>query len=160
MRNLKTALAVAVLALAVALVPAAAAKPGKGKGKGPKEVTSTVTVTGSPSTVTAATGYVTAVGNVKANSSCRKDRTVRFIYSSGTGGMTPLAVTVETGSNGDFAALLPRPADAPPAAVTLLADVDQVTRKVGSKKKGKKRKKGRKFECLSGQGQAAIAVVP
>jgi hypothetical protein len=57
----------------------------------------------------------------------------------------------ETGPNGNYSAVLPRPTDppfAPPTTVALQATVDFAVRKVGSKKKGKKAKKGRQFHCL------------
>ena len=89
-------------------------------------------------------------GNVSATSSCRKDRTVRFAYvNTTTDVVTPLAETVVTGSNGDYSVVLPKPTDAGPATVVVRATVDQVFRKVGSKKKGKKDKKGRQFDCLT-----------
>jgi len=69
-------------------------------------------------------------------------------------------VTAVSGPNGDFAASLPKPADAAPATVTLEATAGQVDRRVGSAKKGKKPKKGRKITCLSATGQAALTVAP
>jgi hypothetical protein len=153
MRKLFIAVAVGALAACVVAAPSAIGK------KGPKLVSGTVTVTPTPSTVTPSTTTIAVTGNVKATSSCRKDRTVRFSYA-GTGGTTALTETAETRPNGDFTAVLPKPADAAPATVTLQASVDETDRKVGSKKKGKKSKKGRKITCLSAQGQATLTVAP
>jgi hypothetical protein len=153
MRKPFIAIAVAVLAGCLVLAPASSGK------KGPKLVPAAVTVAASPSTVTPSTTTVTVTGNVKANSSCRKNRTVEFSYI-GTGGTTALAVTAVTGPNGDFTAVLPKPTDAAPATVTLQASLDQIDRKVGSKKKGQKPKKGRKFTCLAAQGQTTLTIAP
>jgi peptidoglycan glycosyltransferase len=79
---------------------------------------------------------------------------------TGTGGTTQLGETTETRSNGNFTAVLPRPTDTAPATVTLQVDVDQADRKVGSKKKGKKQKKGRKITCLAASGQTTLTLVP
>jgi hypothetical protein len=64
-----------------------------------------------------------------------------------------------TRSNGDFTAVLPKPADVAPATVTLQASVDEADRKVGSKK-GRKAKKGRKITCLTAQGETTLTIVP
>ena len=146
----------AVCALAIGLVAAPA-----GAVKAPKRVSGTVSVFVSPNPVPSTTTALTASGNVKTNSSCRKDRTVRFQYvNSVTGAVEPLAVTAETRSNGDYSAVLPRPAaPTPPATLpqtyALQATVDQTKRKVGSKKKGKKKKRGRQFICLQLTGQSS-----
>ncbi len=137
MRKLLSAIAIGLLA---SFLMVAATAVGKGP-KSPKQVAGTVSVVATPSTLGPADTTTTVAGNVKANSSCRKDRIVRFAYT-GLGGTTQLAETAETRSNGDFTAVLPRPADAAPATVMLQASVDQADRKVGSKKKGKKPKKG------------------
>jgi hypothetical protein len=150
----KPFIAVAVAALACLVVAPSAIGV-----KGPKLVPGAVTVAADPSTVTPATTTVTATGNLKSNSGCRKNRMVEFSYI-GTGGTTPLAVTAVTGPNGDFTAVLPKPTDAAPATVTLQASLDQIDRKVGSKKKGPKPKKGRKFTCLAAQGQTTLTVAP
>lgn len=147
MRKFITAIAVSALAVGLTAAPGAIAK------KGPKQVSGTVTVVPSPTTITPATTTVTVNGNVWASSGCRKDRTVRFAYVNGST-VTPLAETAVTRSNGDYTAVLPKPADAAPATVTLRATVDQTIRKVGSKKKGKKTKKGRQFNCLEISGQS------
>jgi hypothetical protein len=153
--------ATAALALGVGLIagPGAAAKPGQHGPAGPKSVAGTVTVNVTPTTITPpTTTSVTASGNVAASSSCRKDRTVHFAYVNGTT-VTPLAQTAETGPNGDYTAVLPTPTDVAPATVTLQATVDAATRKVGSKKKGKKTKKGRVFNCLETTGQSSPLTV-
>jgi hypothetical protein len=155
MRKLLSVIAIGLLA-SVMVVSATAI--GKGP-KSPKQVAGTVSVVASPSTLGPADTTTTVVGNVKANSSCRKDRIVRFAYT-GLGGTTQLAETAETRSNGDFTAVLPRPADAAPATVTLQVSVDQADRKVGSKKKGKKQKKGRRITCLEATGQTTLTLVP
>ena len=154
MRKLMLSIAMGVLAVGLVAVPIATAK------KGPKPVAATVSVTPTPTTITSATPTVTVTGNVKANSSCRKDRTVRFAYvNTVTGGVTPLAETAVTESNGDYTVILPKPTDAGPATVIVRATLDQVTRKVGSKKKGKKDKKGRRFDCLTATADSAPLTV-
>lgn len=143
--------------LATSLLVAATAV-GKGP-KAPKQAPGAVSVLATPSTLGAADATVTVTGNLKSNSGCRKDRVVRFAYS-GTGGTTQLPQTAETRSNGDFTAVLPRPTDTAPATVTLQVSVDEADRKVGSKKKGKKQKKGRKITCLAATGQTTLTLVP
>jgi len=170
MRKLVGATAVCAIAVGLAVVPGAGAVPGNGNGNGssngtghtPKQVSGTVSVNVTPTTVTSTTTNVTASGNVFATSGCRKDRTVRFSYVNGTT-VTPLATTVETGPNGDYTATLSKPTDTnpPTSSVILRATVDQATRKVGSKKKGKRNKRGRQFNCMEVSGQsAAIAIAP
>jgi hypothetical protein len=76
---------------------------------------------------------------------------------------TPLAETATTRSNGSYTATVPKPADTnpPTTSVVLRATVDPQTRKVGSKKKGKKTKKGRAFNCLQITGDSApITIAP
>lgn len=152
MRKLITATAVCALAVGLTAAPGAVAK------KAPKQVGGTAGVVATPSTVTAETATIAVGGNVAASSGCRKDRTLRFSYVNSLGVETPLAVTAETRGNGDYAATLPKPVDAAPATVTLKATVDPAVRKVGSKKKGKKKKKGRAFNCLEIQGAATLTV--
>ena len=152
MRKLMITIAVAALAVGIAAAPAAIAK------KGPKQVSGTVSVVPTPTTVTPATTTVTVSGNVASSSGCRKDRTVRFSYVNGTT-VTPLAETAVTRSNGDYLVVLPKPADVAPASVTVRATVDQAIRKVGSKKKCKKAKKGRPFNCLGTTGDSAPLTV-
>jgi hypothetical protein len=105
---------------------------------------------------------MTASGSVASNSGCKKDRIIHFAYVNGAT-VTPLAETAETKGNGSYTATLPKPADTnpPTSSVVLRATVDPATRKVGSKKKGKKTKKGRVFNCLQLTGDSApIAIAP
>jgi hypothetical protein len=139
----------AVLAVSIGLVVA----PGASAVKSPKLVSGTVSVFVAPNPIPATATTVTASGNVAASSSCRKDRTVHFTWiNSTTLAQTPLAETAVTRSNGDYTVVLPKPA--PPGTYVLQATVDQQLRKVGSKKKGKKNKKGRQFDCLQIIGQS------
>jgi hypothetical protein len=157
--------AVCTLAVGLAAAPGVAAsgpkpsKPSKPP-KGAKQVPGTLSVLVTPSTVTATTTTVTATGNVVASSGCRKDRTVRFAYvNTATGAATPLAQTAITGPNGNYSPVLPKPTDAAPASVVLRATVEEMVRKVGSKKKGKKPKRGRQFVCLEISGQSTPLTV-
>ena len=147
MRKLFTATAVCALAVGLTVAPGAVGK------KGPKLVSGTVTVSATPTTIDPSTTAVTVTGNVKTNSGCRKNRTVRFSYLSGAGVSTPSVVTTETGPNGDFSATLERPPLVDGTTV-VVATVDREFRKVGSKKKGQKDKPGRKFDCLEISGQS------
>jgi hypothetical protein len=156
MRKLLSATAICLLAGSVAV---SATAMGKGPKAPPKQAAGTLSILATPSTLGAADATTTVTGNLKSNSSCRKDRIVRFSYT-GTGGTTQLGETTETRSNGNFTAVLPRPTDTAPATVTLQVDVDQADRKVGSKKKGKKQKKGRKITCLAASGQTTLTLVP
>jgi hypothetical protein len=138
--------AAVVCAMAIGLV----AVPGALGVKSPKLVSGTVSVGVTPIPVPDATTSVSVTGNVGASSGCRKDRTLHFSWvSNGVAG--PEVGSAVTRSNGDFSATLPRPTETSTmtSSVTLRTSVDQVTRKVGSKKKGKKAKRGRAFECLS-----------
>src|SRR5690242_1306121 len=98
MKKLIGACAVCALAVGLVVAPALAKK-------APKQVGGTVSVNVVPSTVTPgdSSTTVTASGNVASNSSCRKDRTVRFSYVEGTT-VTPLLETATTGPNGDYTA--------------------------------------------------------
>jgi hypothetical protein len=159
MKKLITACAVSAMAVALVAVPSALGV------KSAKQVGGTVTVSVTPSTFTTGDSTVTTAtvsGNVASNSSCRKDRTVHFAYVNGAT-VTPLAETAVTRSNGNYTVTVPKPADTnpPTTSVVLRATVDQATRKVGSKKKGKKTKKGRAFNCLSITGDSApITIAP
>jgi hypothetical protein len=155
MRKLWSAIAIGLLATSLAVAVTAIAK----GPKSPKQAAGSVSVVATPSTLGAADTATTVTGNLMSNSGCRKDRLVRFAYT-GTGGTTQLAQTTETRSNGDFTAVLPRPMDTAPATVTLQVSVDQADRKVGSKKKGKKQKKGRRITCLAATGQTTLTLVP
>ena len=141
----------AVLAVSIGLVVA----PGASAVKSPKQVPGTVSVFVTPNPVPASATTVTASGNVASSSSCRKDRTVHFTYiNSITGAQTPLAQPAVTGPTGDYTAVLPRSNATLPSTAVLQATVDEQIRKVGSKKKGKKTKKGRQFDCLQIVGQS------
>jgi hypothetical protein len=148
----------AVCALAVAAVAA----PGALGVKSAKQVGGTVSLSVTPTTVDATTTELTATGGVASNSGCKKGRTVHFAYFNGTAVGSEVGVTT-TRSNGKFVVTVPKPTDTnpPTASVVLRATVDQATRKVGSKKKGKKTKKGRRFDCLQLTGDSApIAIAP
>jgi len=156
MRKLISACAVCAVAVGLVAVPNALGV------KSAKQVGGTVSVAVTPTTVDATTTNVTASGSVASSSGCKKDRTIHFAYVNGAT-ITPLAETAETKGNGSYTATLPKPADTnpPTASVVLRATVDPVTRKVGSKKKGKKTKKGRRFDCLTFSGDSApIAIAP
>jgi hypothetical protein len=148
MKKLATASIVCLLALGTVVVS------GAGAVKAPKQVFGTVSVTVSPNPVPAGTTSVAASGNVATNSSCRKDRTVSLAYS---GSPATVIGTAETRPNGNYTATnLPLPAT---SGETLVATLDDVYRKVGGKKKGKKVKKGRRFHCNPVQGQSAPVVL-
>jgi hypothetical protein len=156
MRRLISACAVCTVAVAAVAVPSALGV------KSPKQVGGSVTVSFTPTLVDATTTSVTASGGVLSNSNCKKDRTIHFAYVNGAT-VGPEIGTTTTGSNGKYTVTLPKPTDTnpPTASVVLRATVDQVTRKVGSKKKGKKTKKGRRFDCLQITGDSApIAIAP
>jgi hypothetical protein len=156
MKKLISACALCAVAMAAVAVPSALGV------KSAKQVGGTVSVDVSPTTVEATTTSVTASGGVASNSSCKKGRTVHFAYVNGTTVGPEIGLTT-TGSNGKYTVTLPKPTDTnpPTASVVLRATVDQVTRKVGSKKKGKKTKKGRRFDCLQITGDSGpIAIAP
>lgn len=156
MRKLISACAVCAVAVGLLAVPGAQGV------KSAKQVSGTVSVSVTPNPLPNATTSVAASGNVASNSSCRKDRTIRFYWVSGTT-VGPEVGTATSRSNGNYTATLPRPTDTAPTttSVTLRATVDAVTRKVGSKKKGKKNKKGRAFNCLAISGDsAALTLTP
>jgi hypothetical protein len=156
MRKLISACAVCAVAVGLVAVPNALGV------KSAKQVGGSVTVSVTPTTVDATTTTLAASGSVASNSGCKKDRIVHFAYVNGAT-VTPLAETAETKGNGSYEATLPKPTDTnpPTASVVLRATVDPLTRKVGSKKKGKKTKKGRAFTCLTFSGDSApIAIAP
>ena len=156
MKKLISAGAVCAVAVGLVAVPNALGV------KSAKQVGGTVTVSATPTTIDATTASVNASGSVASNSNCKKDRTVHFAYVNGAT-VTPLAETATTKGNGSYAATLPKPTDTnpPTTSVVLRATVDPLTRKVGSKKKGKKTKKGRAFSCLTFSGDSApIAIAP
>jgi hypothetical protein len=156
MRKLVSACAVCAVAVGLVAVPGALGV------KSAKQVGGTVTVGVTPTTVDSTTTTLAASGGVASNSGCKKDRTIHFAYVNGAT-VTPLAETAETKNNGSYTATVPKPTDTnpPTSSVVLRATVDPVTRKVGSKKKGKKTKKGRRFDCLTFSGDSApIAIAP
>jgi hypothetical protein len=152
MRKLISACAVCAVAVGLVVVPGALGV------KSAKQVGGTVTVSATPTIIESTTTTVTATGGVASNSGCKKDRTVHFSYVNGST-VTPLTETAITTSNGSYTATLPKPTDAAPASVTLRATVDALVRQVGSKKKGKKTKRGRPFNCLGLTGDSAALTV-
>ena len=156
MKKLISACAVCTVAVAAVAVPSALGV------KSPKQVGGTVSVSVTPTTVDATTTSVTASGGVSSNSGCKKGRTIHFSYVNGAT-VGPEVGSTTVGSNGKYSVTLPKPTDTnpPTASVVLRATVDQVIRKVGSKKKGKKTKKGRRFDCLQLTGDSGpIAIAP
>jgi hypothetical protein len=156
MKKLLSAGVVCALAIGLVAVPGAVAK------KGPKLVGGAVSVNVAPNPLPNATTTVTVTGNVASNSGCRKDRDITFAWVNGAI-VTPATGTAITGSNGDYTATVSRPTDTAPTttSVILRATVAQEFRKVGSKKKGKKDKKGRQFNCLAFSGDSpAVTLVP
>jgi hypothetical protein len=165
MKKLIGATAVCAVAIGLVAVPAAAVK-------SPKQVGGTVSVNVTPTTFTTGDATVTSAsvsGVVSSNSNCKKDRTVSFqwVDGSGTAVAPAIAATATTKGNGFYSATVDKPAPTPPpttgttATVYLKATVAQVTRRVGSKKKGKKTKKGRRFDCLQITGQSGpVTVLP
>ena len=157
MKKLLSAATICALAVGLTVAPSALAvkPPHAGGPKAPKQVSGTVSVFVVPNPVVAGTSFVTASGNVKASSNCRKDRDVLLTQwvNTVTGAPSPTGLgTVETGSNGDYSTLVLAPTT--PGTYVLQAFVDDEFRKVGSKKKGKKNKKGRQFNCMEVTGQS------
>ncbi|MGH2957455.1 MAG: hypothetical protein ACRDL6_10720 [Solirubrobacterales bacterium] len=158
MKRLFSAAVVCALAVGLTAAPSGVAKKGP---KGPKQVSGTVSAFVVPNPAPAGS-LVTASGNVKASSNCRKDRDVLLTQwvNTVTGAPSPTGVvsTVETGPNGDYSTMVMAPTAA--GTYVLQAFVDDEFRKVGSKKKGKKNKKGRQFNCMEVAGQSPIVTVP
>jgi hypothetical protein len=158
MRKLITASAVAALAVGLTAAPGVFAK------KSVKQVATTVTVSATPTadTTTTATTGVSVSGNVKANSSCRKNRTVHFHYVVGGAQGAEVGTPATTGPNGDFAASLPSPSPLADGTAQVRAVVDETLRAktIRGKNKGasKGKKKGatqkRKFNCLEGSADS------
>ncbi len=156
MKKLISASAVCAVAVGLVAVPSALGV------KSAKQVGGAVSVSVTPATIDATTTTVTASGGVASNSGCKKDRMVHFAYVNGAT-VTPLAETATTKGNGSYTGTLPKPTDTnpPTTSVVLRATADPLTRKVGSKKKGKKTKKGRPFNCLAITADSApIAIAP
>jgi hypothetical protein len=154
MKKLISAAVVCGLAIGLVAVPSALGV------KSPKLVVGTVSVGVSSSPLPDSTTTENVTGNVASSSSCRKGRTVHFSWVAN--GVPTDAGVAFTGSNGDFNATVPRPAQTSTttSSVILRTTVDQVTRTVGSKKKGKKTKKGRAFVCLSISADVPVALEP
>jgi ABC-type transport system substrate-binding protein len=161
MRKLISASAVCAVAIGLVVVS------GAGAVSSTKQVPSTVTVSATPTTIDPTTTAVNVTGNVLANSSCRKDRTVHFFYvTSGTAG-AEVGTPATTRSNGDFSATLPPPSTAADGTTQVRAIVDETlrTKIIKGKKKGagKGKKKGvikkRKFDCLQGSGDSNVLTV-
>jgi hypothetical protein len=155
--------ACAVCAVAVGLVVVSSA----GAVKSTKQVASTVTVSATPTTIDPTTTAVNVTGNVLANSSCRKNRTVHFFYVTGGVAGPEVGTAVTTRSNGDFSATLLPPSTAADGTTQVRATVDETlrTKVIKGKKKGagKGKKKGaikkRKFNCLEGSGDSNVLTV-
>lgn len=152
MKKLISAIAVCAVAVGLVAVPSALGV------KAPKQVGGTVSATVTPNPLLDTTTTVTADGGVVSNSNCKKDRTVHFFWVVDGVQSAEIGSIVTTGS-GKFTVTLPRPVQTSTTATVdtavLHMTVDQVTRKVGSKKKGKKTKKGRRFNCLALTGDSA-----
>jgi len=164
MNKLISACAICATAVAAVAVPSALGA------KTTKPVASTVTVSATPTTIDPTTTSVNVTGNVLANSSCRKNRTLHFFYVTNGVESSELATTptpVTTRPNGDFTATLPPPPTTADGTTQVRAKVDETLRTfvVKGKKKGagKGKKKGtvkkRKFDCLDGSGDGNILTV-
>jgi hypothetical protein len=142
MKKLISACAVCAVAVGVVAAPNALGV------KSAKQVATSVTVSATPTTATAGSA-VKASGTVSSNSSCKKGRTVELAWvDSTTSAETPAGIATTKGGSGKYDADLTAPTTA--GTYTLKATVTgPVTRKVGSKKKGQKTKKGRQFSCLA-----------
>jgi hypothetical protein len=154
MKKLISAAVVCGLAIGLVAVPSALGV------KSPKLVVGTASVGVSSSPLPDSTTTENVTGNVATSSSCRKGRTVHFSWVAG--GVPTEVGSAVTGSSGDFNATVPRPTQTSTttSSVILRTTVDQVTRTVGSKKKGKKTKKGRPFVCLSISADVPVALEP
>jgi hypothetical protein len=142
MKKLISACAVCAVAVGVVAAPSALGV------KSAKQVASSVTVSVTPTTATVGSA-VKASGTVSSNSNCKKNRSVDLVWvDSTTSAETPAGTAATKGGSGKYDADLTAPATA--GTYTLKATVTgPVTRKVGSKKKGQKTKKGRVFNCLA-----------
>jgi hypothetical protein len=141
--------AAALCAVAVGLVAA----PGALGVVQTKLVGGSVSVGETPNPLSDLTPNVASTGNVASNSNCRRFRTVRFSWVNATTNavISTAPETTLTNVNGDYSASVTRPGttSTSTSSVKLRASVDQEFRKIGSKKKGRKNKKGRRFNCLS-----------
>lgn len=161
MRKFLTASAICALAVGLTVAPGAVAKTKT------KSVTSTVTLSATPANTGTggATANVSVSGNVQANSSCRKNRTVHLYYVVGGVEGAEVGTPVVTGPNGDFKATLPAPSPLTDSTSTLVrAKVDQTFRTKVIKGKNKGASKGKKngkvkktkFNCLAGTGDSNV----
>lgn len=152
MKRLIGATAVCALAIGLVVTPAGAVK-------STKQVASTVTVSATPATIDPTTAAVNVTGNVKANSSCRKNRTMHFFYLTNGVVGPEVGTPATTGSNGDFSATLPPPSTAADGTTQVRAVVEQGlrTKVIKGKKKGANKK--RKFNCLEGTGDSNVLTV-
>ena len=146
MRKLFAATAVCALAVGLTVTPGAV-----GKTK-TKNVASEVSLTASPTTVSLADLVATPItvsGNVKANSSCRKNRTVTFTYNGASVATAPTPVV--TGPNGDYTATLLEPTTAGTLSANVLEALRTKTIKGKNKGAGKGKNNGKnkktKFNC-------------
>src|SRR5688500_218376 len=132
MRKLVTTSAVCALAVGLTVVPGAIGKAET------KQVTSTVTASATPTTVDPTTTAVNVSGNVQANSSCRKNRTVHFAYVTGGVVGPEVGTPATTGPNGNFTATLPPPSTAADGTTQVRATVDEAerTKTIKGKNKG------------------------
>jgi hypothetical protein len=160
MRKLICALAVSAIAAGLLAVPAALAL------KSPKTVGGSVSVNEAPNPLADSTPVVSAFGNVASNSSCRKNRTVRFQWVNATTSVviSTAPETATTGSNGDYSATVSRPpvsSTTPVSSVRLRVNVDQTFRKWKNKNKARLFKKGRQFNCTALTADSSpIALTP
>ncbi len=149
MRRIFMAGATCVLAIALIAAPGVTAKK---KVKKPRNISGTVTVTAT-SPVTVAAPLTLMKGNVQAQASCRKSRTVhlRIVNQDGTPVAGGLDLAWPTGPNGDFEVSDNAPTE--PGTYTLKTTVDGVFRKSG------KGKNAKKFNCLPITGPDVPVVV-
>jgi hypothetical protein len=152
MKKLISACAVCAVAVGVVAAPNALGV------KSTKQVASSVTVSVTPTTATTGSP-VTASGTVSSNSTCQKSRTVDLAWvDTTTSASTPAGSAVTKGGSGKYDAALTAPTTA--GTYTLQATVTgPITRKVGSKKKGQKTKKGRQFSCLASSPASSLPVI-
>lgn len=141
MKKLISAAAVCTVAVGLVAVPGALGV------KSTKQVPTTVSVNVTPTTI-AHDGSVTASGDVLSNSSCRKDRTVSLQWVDSVLN-TPVGAptTTTSGPSGKYSTSVTAPATAGTYTLQATVPPPAVIRKVGSKKKGKKTKRGRRFSC-------------
>ena len=153
--------AVALCAVAILTVAAASGAATKGP-KGPLKVPGKINVSAAPTdevvppATKVTTTSVSVTGKLKSRATCRRGRTIQFIYVTPAGSYTvtpkgsydPLKVV--TARNGSFSATLPAPTGITSkqngTAVTISTEAAQTSRK--------DKKSGRKFRCLTATGIA------